>query len=84
MIMLLHVRQAVLLHEHVLGAAEADALGAELAGLAGILGRVGVGAHPQAADLVGPAEDGVDVLVDAGGRRARPGPGSPGRWRRPW
>ncbi len=49
-----HMRQTVLLHEHVLGAAEADALGPELAGLPGVLGRVGVGAHAQAADLVGP------------------------------
>ena len=65
----LHVRQPFLLHEHVLGAAEADALGAELPGLAGILGRVGVGAHPQTADLVGPAEHGVDVLVDGRGRK---------------
>ena len=45
---LAHDRQPVLGHEHVLGAAEADALGAELAGLGGVLGRVGVGAHAHA------------------------------------
>ena len=51
----LHVRQPLLLHEHVLGAAEADTLGAEAAGGAGVFGIVGVGAHPQAAHFVGPA-----------------------------
>ena len=61
---LLHDRQPVLRHEHVLGAAEADALGAELARLGGILGRVGVRAHPQPAQLVGPVEDRAEVLVD--------------------
>ena len=78
-----HVRQALLLHEHVLGAAEADALGAELAGLLRILRRVGVGAHLQAAHLVGPAQYGVDVLVRVRRPPAWPGPGSRGRWRRP-
>ncbi len=33
-----HLRLAVRGHEHVLGAAEADALGAELAGALGVLG----------------------------------------------
>ena len=61
---LLHDRQPVLRHEHVLGAAEADALGAELARLGGILGRVGVRAHAQPAELVGPVEDRAEVLVD--------------------
>ena len=40
-----HDRQAVLAEEHVLGAAQADALGAELAGVGGVLAGVGVGAH---------------------------------------
>ena len=62
-----HDRQPVGGHEHVLGAAEPDALGAELARLRGVLGRVGVRAHAQAADLVGPAEDRLEVLVDRGG-----------------
>ena len=52
-------------HEHVLGAAQADALRAELARLAGVLGRVGVGAHAQPADLVGPAEHGLEASVSS-------------------
>ncbi len=56
--------QAVVGHEHVLGAAEADALGAELARLGRVLGRVRVRAHLEAAHLVGPAEDRLEVLVD--------------------
>ena len=51
----LHLRLAVGGHEHVLGAAEPDALGAELARAAGVLGRVGVRAHAQRAQLVAPA-----------------------------
>ena len=47
-----HLRLAVLGHEHVLGAAQADALGTELARLAGILRGVGVRAHAERADLV--------------------------------
>ena len=61
---LLDDRQPVGGHEHVLGPAEPDALGPELAGLRGILGRVGVRAHAQAPELVGPAEDRPEVLVD--------------------
>ena len=61
---LAHDREPVLGHEHVLGPAEADALGAELARLRRVLGRVGVRAHAQAAELVGPAEDRPEVLVD--------------------
>ena len=38
--------------EHVLGAHQADAFGPECPGLAGVLRRVGVGPHSQAADLV--------------------------------
>ena len=44
----LHDRQAVA-EEHVLGAAEADALGAELARHLRVVGQVGVGAHLQRA-----------------------------------
>ena len=40
----------------MLGAAEADALGPELARPPGILGEVGVGAHAECADLVGPTQ----------------------------
>ena len=49
-----HVLDAVAFEEHVLGAAQADALGAELAGPLGILRRVGVRANLQRAILVGP------------------------------
>ena len=78
---LLDDRQPVGRHEHVLGAAETDSLGAELACLRRVLGRVGVRAHAQAAQLVGPAEDRLEVLVDRG-RHERHGahdhaPGAP-------
>ena len=52
-----HDLEAVALAEHVLGAAEADALRAVAPGLRGLLGLVGVGPDPHPADLVGPAED---------------------------
>ena len=60
-----HDRQPVLAEEHVLGAAEADALGAELAGVGGVGAVVGVGPHGELAlaDLVGPAEDGRQGAV---------------------
>ena len=61
---LLHDRQPLLAEEHVLGAAEADPLRAELARPRRVLRRVGVRAHPEAAQLVGPAEDRLEVLVD--------------------
>ena len=61
---LAHDREPVLGHEHVLGAAEADPLRAELPRLRRVLGRVGVRAHLQPAELVGPPEDRLEVLVD--------------------
>ena len=67
----LHDRQAVLALEHVLGAAEADALGAELPGAGGVLGRVGVGAHRQGAGAVGPSEDRDQGRVVRVGRQQR-------------
>ncbi len=60
-------RQALLRHEHVLGAAEPDALGAEAACALGVLGRVGVGADAQAPPLVRPGADREEVLRDDGG-----------------
>ena len=48
---------ASLAEEHVLGAAQADALGAEPPGAGGVLGGVGVGAHPQPAGTVGVRHD---------------------------
>ncbi len=57
-----HDRQPVP-EEHVLGAAQADALRAVLAGPGGVLRRVGVGADPEcvAPHLIGPGEDGVEL-----------------------
>src|SRR5204863_7239793 len=61
---LAHHWQPVLTKEHVLGTAQADAFGTELAGLLGVVPRVGVGPHRELAlaNLVGPAEDGVELL----------------------
>ena len=61
----MHGRQAVLAEEHVLGAAQADALGAQLTGLGGVGAVVGVGLHTEVADLVGPADDLLEVLAQA-------------------
>ena len=63
-----HDLQPLALAEHVLGAAEADALGAVAAGLRGLLGLVGVGPDLHAADLVGPAEDLLELglVLEAG------------------
>ena len=52
---LAHRADAVLVEEHVLGAAEPDALGAELQRDARVVRRVGIGAHAELAHLVGPA-----------------------------
>ena len=59
--------------EHVLGAVETDALGAEVAGQLGVLGVVSVGADAEdaaaggvATDLVGPLEDGLEVAGELG------------------
>ena len=62
----LHDRQPILLHEHVLRAAEADALGAVLARLDRVARIVGVRPHLQPAELVCPAQDGAGgaVLVE--------------------
>ena len=63
-----HDGQAILAEEHVLGAAQADALRAELACVGRIVAGVGVGPDGQVAlaDLVGPGEDRGE-----GGRRRR-------------
>ena len=60
---LLHDGEPVLRHEHVLRAAEADPLRAELARLRRVVRRVGVGAHLQAAVSVAPLEDRFEVVV---------------------
>ena len=48
----------------MLGAAQADALGAQLAGTGGVCSVVGVGANTHGAHLVGPFDDALEVLVD--------------------
>ena len=63
-----HVRQAVLGEEHVLGAAQADAFGAERARLDGIARNVGIGANPHAAERLGPAHE-LQQLGIVGRRR---------------
>ncbi len=55
------VGDAAILEEHVLGAAQADALCAKAAGAGGVVGVIGVGPHLQAAELVGPGEKGDQV-----------------------
>src|SRR3546814_19934964 len=69
-----HRQNAILVKEHVLGAAEPDALGAEVARSAGIARRLGIGADLEAANLVGERKSvvwgrSVSVRVDLGGRR---------------
>jgi len=56
----------VSLEEHMLGAAEADALGAELDRLRGIVRVIGVGADAQTAILVRPAHDAAELAADGG------------------
>ena len=50
----------------MLGAAEADALGAELDRLRGIVRVIGVGADAQTAILVRPAHDAAELAADGG------------------
>ena len=67
-----HDLEPLALAEHVLGPAQADALGAVAAGLGGLLGLVGVGPDAHPADLVGPAEDALELgLVLEAGRDRR-------------
>ena len=61
-----HRIDATGLEEHMLGAAQADALGPQFPGFGGILGGFGVGAHPQAAVLVGPGQQGLEVIAGTG------------------
>ena len=49
------------IEEHVLGTAETDPLGAELAGLPGIPRCLGVGSHPQPASGVGPGHQRAEL-----------------------
>ena len=58
-----HHRQAVLAQEHVLGAAQADPVGPQAAGVGRVVAVVGVGPHPEVAgpDLVGPGQQHVEL-----------------------
>ena len=68
------MRQAVA-EEHVLGAAQPDAFGTESPCDQRVLGQVGVGAHLEHAQLVGPAEHGLEHPGELVGReRAAPRP----------
>ncbi len=60
-----HLVNALCVEEHVLGAAQADAFGAQFACLGGILWRFGIGAHLQATVLIGPGEQDLEVLATA-------------------
>ena len=59
-----HQPEPVGVREHVLGPAEPDPLGAELAGLGRVRGVVGVRPHPQPPDPVRPLQHGREVVVD--------------------
>ena len=71
---LAHRDDAVGFEEHVLGAAQADAFGAELARRGGIGRRVGIGADLQAAHFVGPAHQGAEIAGQFRLAHARPCP----------
>ena len=58
-----HLRLAVGRHEHVLGPAQADALGAVLERLQRVGRRVRVGPHAEPADVVGPAQHALEALA---------------------
>ena len=69
-----HDLEPLALAEHVLGPAQADALRAVAPRHRGLLGLVGVGPDLHPADLVGPAEDRLElglVLEPGGDRRQR-------------
>ena len=61
---LLHDRQAFLLHEHVLGAAEPDALRAELARTHRVVRIVAVRPHLETPERVSPAQQLLELAGD--------------------
>ena len=65
------ISEPLALAEHVLGAAQADALGTVCPCPLGLLGLVGVGPDAHAPDLVGPAEDPLEVRLVLEARRDR-------------
>ena len=64
-----HGGDALGIEEHVLGAAEPDAFGAEVARGARVERRVGVGPHPQLARGVGPLHELGELVAQRRGRR---------------
>mgnify|MGYP006149241629 CR=1 FL=1 len=70
-------QDAFTLEEHVLGARQADAGGAELARDLRFFGRVGVGADAELAELVRPAHVDVEVAGELGEVEAGVGPQLP-------
>ena len=69
---LAHRQDAVTLEEHVLGAAQPDPLRPELPRALGVVRRVGVGAHPQSAEVIGPPHEPHEVLAGCGLDQRRP------------
>ena len=63
-----HRGEPLALEEHVLGAAEADALGAEVAAPVRVGRRVGVDPHPELPDPVGPLHEPDEVRRSAPAR----------------
>ena len=59
---LAHGGDAPGLEKHMLGTAQADALGAEIPRCLGVLRGVGVGAHAHASGVVGPAHEGLKIV----------------------
>ena len=60
-----HLWLAIGCHEHVLGAAQPDPFGAEALSVASVLGRVGVGAYAELAQLIAPPQDSLEAGIDA-------------------
>ena len=59
---LTHSNNAVSFKEHVLGAAKTNAFSAKITRRPGIGGRIGIGAHAQPAQLVGPAHQRGEII----------------------
>ena len=60
----LHDRNAPFAEEHVLGAAQPDALGAEGVGEFGLIRLIRVRAYPEAAELVGPGQQLLEPAIE--------------------
>src|SRR4029079_11769270 len=63
---LAHSQYALFGEEHVLGAAQSDAVSAEQPRHASVLGRIRIRTNAQSADLVRPLEEAIEVPVDLG------------------